>query len=413
MTPFGTTGVRGNDGAPGSSGGLRPGVRVGLIAAALAAGALLEMVVHQPVKPPEGFSFAAPPASPVALPPAAARVRAQWINPDPLTTTCHASSIALMPDGSMATVWWGGTREGAADVSLYLSRRPAGLDTEWTPPELLLSPEAAESEIARNIRKLGNAVLFADPQARLWLVYVSVSVGGWSGSALNVKRSDDGGRTWTASQRLSLGPFFNFSTLVRSKPFFSSDGWIALPVYHEFVRKHAEILWWKPGEERSVGQFHIRHAAVRPGLMQPSVVTLDHTRGVMVLRDTNDSRRLTVSSTGDAGWTWTAPEEIALQNPDAGVDLLKLSDGRLLLAYNEGHTGRHRLRLAVSRDEGRTWQPGPYVENEDSGEYSYPSLALDLSGNVHLTYTWRRERIRHVTFSAAWLDQPVVAISSL
>ena len=54
---------------------------------------------------------------------------------------------------------------------------------------------SAQAELGRAIRKVGNAVLFPDQHGTVWLVYVTVTVGGWSGSALNVKSSRDGGRT--------------------------------------------------------------------------------------------------------------------------------------------------------------------------------------------------------------------------
>jgi alpha-L-rhamnosidase len=35
------------------------------------------------------------------------------------------------------------------------------------------------------------------------------------------------------------------------------------------------------------------------------------------------------------------------------------------------------------------------LENQQ-GEYSYPAVIQTSDGLVHVTYTWRRERIRHV-----------------
>ena len=32
----------------------------------------------------------------------------------------------------------------------------------------------------------------------------------------------------------------------------------------------------------------------------------------------------------------------------------------------------------------------------DKGEYSYPAVIQDRAGQVHITYTWRRQRVRHV-----------------
>lgn len=323
-----------------------------------------------------------------------------WVVGEDLTPSVHGSSVCELPGGELATIWYGGEREGAADVSIYLSRRRAGPHGQWSEPERLLGPEDVESDSGRNVRKLGNAVMFADPQDRLWLVYVSVSVGGWSGSLLNVKRSDDGGRTWTPGQRLTLSPFLNFSTLVRTKPFFTSDGWIGLPVYHEFVAKFPQILWLEPGDGEPVDRFHLRRLPIVPDLLQPAVVPLDGQRAVMLLRDGGDQRTLHVARSEDAGWNWTKPEPIGLPNPDAGIDAIRLHDGRLVLAYNDAREDRRRLRLAVSHDHGTTWAPGAVLEEAENGEFSYPSLVQDAQGLIHVTYTWQRLRIKHVQLTA-------------
>ena len=33
---------------------------------------------------------------------------------------------------------------------------------------------------------------------------------------------------------------------------------------------------------------------------------------------------------------------------------------------------------------------------DEPGEYSYPAIVQASDGLIHVTYTWRRERIRHV-----------------
>jgi alpha-L-rhamnosidase len=52
------------------------------------------------------------------------------------------------------------------------------------------------------------------------------------------------------------------------------------------------------------------------------------------------------------------------------------------------------LNVAVSRD-GRTWNASVVLEDEP-GEYSYPAVIQAADGRIHVTYTWKRERIRHV-----------------
>jgi alpha-L-rhamnosidase len=125
----------------------------------------------------------------------------------------------------------------------------------------------------------------------------------------------------------------------------------------------------------------------------------------MLLRDGRPERTLRAAFSRDNGWTWSPTAQTSLPNPDAAVDAVRLRDGRILLAYNDASAGRDSLRLAVSTDAGSTWQPGPVLEHEPKREFSYPSIVEDARGRIHVTYTWRRERIKHVEFNAAWLDQ--------
>ena len=90
-----------------------------------------------------------------------------------------------------------------------------------------------------------------------------------------------------------------------------------------------------------------------------------------------------------------------MPNPSAGTDAVTLKDGRHLLVYNHTPKGRTPLNIAISRD-GVTWQSVHVLESEP-GEYSYPAVIQTSDGLVHVTYTWRRERIRHVVIDPATL----------
>jgi predicted neuraminidase len=45
------------------------------------------------------------------------------------------------------------------------------------------------------------------------------------------------------------------------------------------------------------------------------------------------------------------------------------------------------------------------LEDTAGREFSYPYLVQDDTGTLHLTYTWQRERIKHLRFNVAWLDR--------
>lgn len=326
-----------------------------------------------------------------------------WVTPRGHMPSAHSSTICILPSGGLFAAWYGGTREGAADVALFTARLAAG-GTEWTSPALAVDRASAQQELDRSIKKVGNAVIFTDQVGGLWMVYVSVSMGGWSGSALNVKMSQDEGRTWSTGHRLTLNPFLNLSSLVRNKPIYASDGRIGLPVYHEMALKFPQMLWLTPGPKGSMPAYRMRNLASETGLIQPTLVPLDHDRMLMVLRDRRSDRQLHTAYSDDNGWTWSDAAPSALPNPDSAIDALRLRDGRILLVYNHAHRRRENLRFAISSDSGRSWRAGPTLEAAADHEYSYPCLAEDRHGRIHLTYTWRRERIKHVGFNVAWLD---------
>ena len=84
----------------------------------------------------------------------------------------------------------------------------------------------------------------------------------------------------------------------------------------------------------------------------------------------------------------------SLPNPNSGIDGVTLADGRHLLVYNHTTRGRSPLNVALSTD-GKTWRAGCVLENQP-GEYSYPAVIQAADGKVHVTYTWKRRKARHV-----------------
>jgi predicted neuraminidase len=97
-------------------------------------------------------------------------------------------------------------------------------------------------------------------------------------------------------------------------------------------------------------------------------------------------------------------------NPNSGNDAVTLADGRHVLVYNptkrqpDGRSGpRSPLGIAISND-GLQWTDMVVLESDDAEHgYSYPAIIQTNDGLIHITYTWRRSRIRYVVLDPAGL----------
>ncbi|MEO0448332.1 MAG: hypothetical protein AAF191_19895, partial [Verrucomicrobiota bacterium] len=49
------------------------------------------------------------------------------------------------------------------------------------------------------------------------------------------------------------------------------------------------------------------------------------------------------------------------------------------------------------------WNQAATIEQQESGEYSYPAMIQTRDGLVHLTYTWKRRKVNHVVVDPAKL----------
>jgi predicted neuraminidase len=65
--------------------------------------------------------------------------------------------------------------------------------------------------------------------------------------------------------------------------------------------------------------------------------------------------------------------------------------------FNDAATGRSPLTVAISRDKGTSWTRALELENEVGQEFSYPAIIEDSEGMIQITYTWKRQKIRHLT----------------
>jgi predicted neuraminidase len=108
----------------------------------------------------------------------------------------------------------------------------------------------------------------------------------------------------------------------------------------------------------------------------------------------------------DGGYHWSEFEQTNLPNPDSGLDLVNLGEGRVILFYNHSHTNRFPLNLAVSVDGGNSWSEPLILA--DVGEF--PAAILTTDGLIHITYasapsTLGQRRIKHVVIDPTKLAE--------
>ncbi len=295
--------------------------------------------------------------------------------------SAHASTIVETKAGLLAA-WFGGPDEGHPDVSIWSARHDGA---RWLPPV-----ELADGRQADGTRlPCWNPVLFRPSSGPLLLFYrVGPSPRAWWSF---VRTSTDEGRTWSAPSRLPegiLGP-------IRAKPVELAGGvllsgsstehagWVVHMERATLGASRPPAAWQKTGPLNDPKTF----AAIQPTI-------LVHSEKRLQILCRSRQRVVTESWSDDAGATWGPMTATTLPNPSAGIDALRLADGRFLLVYNPTPGSRSRLELAVSRD-GKSWRSVATLEN-GAGEYSYPALIQSGDGRVHVTYTWRRERIKHV-----------------
>ena len=135
----------------------------------------------------------------------------------PLGRQSHAANLVELDNGDLLCAWFAGSKEGAGDICIALSRLPHGA-ARWMEP-VWVTEDATRSE--------QNPVLFSAPDGALWLLYSSqetrgctweewrrrVAAGEAEGafttrgtSVIRRRLSSDGGHTWGPVETLVSNP---------------------------------------------------------------------------------------------------------------------------------------------------------------------------------------------------------------
>ncbi len=157
------------------------------------------------------------------------------------------------------------------------------------------------------------------------------------------------------------------------------------------------------------------------GRVHPSLVELEDGHLVAFMRS-READWIYRSESFDYGDTWSEPVPTPLPNNNSGIAAVKLSSGRIAVAYNHnsapatyGKTGawpalRNPVSIALSEDGGLTF---PLIRHVERGEgyvgdenkfsnrqYEYPCIMQADDGTVHVAYAYRtRQGVKWVALS--------------
>ena len=320
---------------------------------------------------------------------ASAGVVASTFIGDPLPTpSVHASTI-VQADKTLLAAWFGGTDEGARDVVIWLSRNDGN---GWSKPEEVANGVYEQQRIQYPcwnpvLHRLENGTIVLwyreGPDPSKW----------WT----LMKKSNDGGRTWSKAERLPmnlLGPIKNKPVQVGDTLLCGSsvenDGW---RVYIERSRRPLVDQSWYKSEPLN--------RSVDYGAIQPTILAWPDGNVQVLCRTRQDV--ITEAWSSDKGAKWSRMRPVGLPNPNSGIDAVMMHDGRALLVYNHATEGRGTLNVAISPD-GRRWLAAGVLENTPGSEFSYPAVIESDDKMVHVTYTWKRQKIKHVVIDPSRLS---------
>ena len=362
----------------------------------------------------------------------------------------HAANLMPLANGDLGCVWFGGTQEGMADISVHFSRLASG-STRWSSAEKL-SDDPARSE--------QNPVLFPAPDGTLWLMWTAQVSGNQDTAFVRRRISHDNGRSWGPIETLFPAQK-GFGTFIRQPIVVLDHGDWLLPV---FYCRSAPGRKWNGDDDTSAVKISSdagktwRDVDV-PGSQGCVHMCIDQlTDGTLLaLFRSRWADNIHESRSTDRGRTWSSPVATVLPNNNSSIQFTRLANGHLALVFNDSSAAaaterrlslydeieddspativgdaqapertafwgapRAPMTLAISTDQGRSWAKrnvevgdGHCMTNNSrdrtNRELSYPSIKQTADGALHIAFTFHRRAIKYVRVTESWVTHAAVA----
>lgn len=349
----------------------------------------------------------------------------------------HAPGIVECPNGDLLVSWYRGSGERRADdVAVLGARLPKGAST-WSEPFLLAdNPEFPDC----------NTCMMIDKQQKLWLFWPIILDNEW-GSALTIYLTSNDYQT-------AGTPKWNWQGVVWLKPAdfkeealkLLKEGLGKLPEgaserakkYAEAVEKSlssklAQRMGWQPRCKPTIlasGRFVLplysdtysfslmalsddngkTWYASTPlmgfGNIQPAVLERKDGTLVAYMRENGPLNKIRVAESKDQGKSWGPVGTLDIPNPGSGLDAVRLANGHWAMIYNDQENGRNSLAVSISDDEGRSWKATRHLEKHEKGSYHYPAIIQGADGTIHAVYSYfvdGGKSMKHAAFNEDWV----------
>jgi Neuraminidase (sialidase) len=114
---------------------------------------------------------------------------------------------------------------------------------------------------------------------------------------------------------------------------------------------------------------------------EPGVVELKSGKIMMIIRASGGRQYHSISEDQGLSWSYAKPTDIASPISPASLERLPSTGDLLLVWNNNGKAGpgyykakRSPLTLAISQDDGKTWQHQQNIETDSGGMYCYTAI---------------------------------------
>lgn len=206
--------------------------------------------------------------------------------------------------------------------------------------------------------------------------------------------------------RMGYPYFRRMGWQTRNKPFLTRQGRLIVPLYSDGFSFALMAYTDDHGEN-----WHTSTPLVGGGNIQPAIATTPTGELVAYMRDNGPPpKRLHVSRSSDQGATWSPVRDSELPNSGTACDIVTLPNGHWVLVNNDTETGRQRLTISLSEDNGKTWRFHRPMADEPGVRSHYSAIVVGADGRLHVSYSYfqadERKAIKHAVFNEAWIRQP-------